>query len=542
MISRLICVLLISMTCVLPLGAESQTMDNAWGARPLGLGKAYIGAANDVYAPFWNPAGLSRAEGDLAAFTLAKPSARPAPLDQTNLTLGSLSLINPPQLGRGRAGFWWSHLYESDVRRENVFSLALSRALLPGAIIGNLSAGVNLKYINHEALDVAAQDRSAFSADLGLLYAPVNWFQVGAAVRDVTRPRVGEPDNAKRPAKAGGGVGLWITPNTLLAFDVAGNERDGDAEARGGLEQWLFNRAAALRAGMNAEHGTLGLSLRTGPASLDYAYNYPLDKERYDQFHAVTLRARWGGPRAPRTGRASGLRLTPDDNLTGPATLSLNEQEDEQYQQYQEEGQPKKARRLRSLKTRATLVIGPADVLQVTVKNHPELDAAVTVDSWGYIKMPYVGEIKVTGLLREELENRLEDIYAEFVINPRVTVAITEYNSRIIYIMGQVVNPGKYPMHDKMVTLRDAVIMAGMPTDRAALWRAFIIRVDDKGRRQYIHINLQRILYRGQLENNITLRPGDIVFLPMTWLDGIATMIGRIVGPIVGVGRSLATP
>ena len=93
-------------------------------------------------------------------------------------------------------------------------------------------------------------------------------------------------------------------------------------------------------------------------------------------------------------------------------------------------------------------------------------------------------------------------------------------------------------MKEKLVTLRGAVVLAGMPTDRAALWRTFVVRHREDGGTEIRHVDLYKIFYRGRLENDIVLQPGDTVVVPMTILDGLASFVGRILGPIVGVGTS----
>ena len=84
------------------------------------------------------------------------------------------------------------------------------------------------------------------------------------------------------------------------------------------------------------------------------------------------------------------------------------------------------------------------------------------------------------------------------------------------------------------MTLRDAVVDAGLATQRAANWRAFVIRQTDDGPSTK-HVNIHKIINRGHLDHNIFLESGDIVYVPLTLLDKLVLFVGRITGPLVGL-------
>lgn len=203
---------------------------------------------------------------------------------------------------------------------------------------------------------------------------------------------------------------------------------------------------------------------------------------------------------------------------------------------------PRFARRVSALVLKSSLQLAPEDVLEIKVKDQPELSETVKVDPWGFIKVPYIRGLQVNGLTEDNVEELLTQKYAEFFKQPpEVEVSVTEYNSQVVYVLGAVTTPGKYPLiKGRPMTLRDVIVAAGLPTPRAALWRVWVVRQGEDGP-LYTHVNFGKVLYRGKLRDNLELQNGDVVYLPMGILDNIVVFIGRILSPITGVTRAAVT-
>ena len=112
-------------------------------------------------------------------------------------------------------------------------------------------------------------------------------------------------------------------------------------------------------------------------------------------------------------------------------------------------------------------VVGPQDVLAVTVFGEAELTGKYTVDQDGTFTFPQLGRLKAAGLtlrsVEQELKNKLADGYLK---NPQVAVAIETYRSQRILIMGEVRSPGEYQLNGEM-TLLAAIARAGSTTASA---------------------------------------------------------------------------
>jgi polysaccharide export outer membrane protein len=175
--------------------------------------------------------------------------------------------------------------------------------------------------------------------------------------------------------------------------------------------------------------------------------------------------------------------------------------------------------------------LGPEDVVQIMVRNQPDFSGYFVVGPEGHIQYNWCGDIKAEGLTKEELKALLTEKLAEYVRYPEVSVAIVEYNSKAVYIVGSVNNPGKYPMKGDHIELRDALVLAGLPTDTSALSRAKIVRETEDGPVD-IQVNLKDLLYKGQMDKNFELLPGDIVYVPMSRFVKTTDVMSQTLGPV----------
>lgn len=167
-------------------------------------------------------------------------------------------------------------------------------------------------------------------------------------------------------------------------------------------------------------------------------------------------------------------------------------------------------------------VIGPSDVLAIDVFNQPNLRGSFVVDADGTLTFPLLGRVKVGGLtLREAQETLRSGLSNGFLKNPQVSVAVEQYRSQRVFVMGEVRTPGPYTLTGDM-TLIEALARAGSATPSAA-GEALIVRprqtVDgpllpsQKADAQVIRVDIKE-LQSGKLSNNMQLLDGDTIFVP----------------------------
>lgn len=180
--------------------------------------------------------------------------------------------------------------------------------------------------------------------------------------------------------------------------------------------------------------------------------------------------------------------------------------------------------------TRYTL--GPDDVIEIVVRRHSEFTGQYPINSEGKIQYKFVGDIEVKGLSKTEVKEKIGQILSKFIINPEVDVTILEYRSKVIYVIGEVGSPGKYYMRADKVSLREAIVQAGLPTLSASMRKTQHIRPDTKGKPMEKRVDLYALLYEGKLNLDQDLLPGDVVVVPATFFAKIMRIISPVAAPI----------
>jgi len=158
--------------------------------------------------------------------------------------------------------------------------------------------------------------------------------------------------------------------------------------------------------------------------------------------------------------------------------------------------------------------------------------------------VPGLGEVYAENLIKEDFSQVFSAYLGKYIRNPRVSVDIVKYASQVVYVLGHVNNPGRYPTAGKTITLRDAIILAGLPRRFAASSRVFVITASRQKNPTRRVINLYRVLYRGELKMNVKLNPGAVVYVPRTILGVIVDFLSELLSPFnsVSSAQSVASP
>lgn len=156
-------------------------------------------------------------------------------------------------------------------------------------------------------------------------------------------------------------------------------------------------------------------------------------------------------------------------------------------------------------------VIGPDDMLQVTVWREPTLSGALPVRPDGMISLVLIGDLKAAGRTPMQLGQDITERLKRYVQNPVVTVAVTADNSQRVYLVGEVGKAGPISLSPGMTPLQ-AISAAGGPSQYANLKHIYILR-GTGAKQQKIPFNYKQAL-KGDTRQSVTLLPGDTIVVP----------------------------
>ena len=159
----------------------------------------------------------------------------------------------------------------------------------------------------------------------------------------------------------------------------------------------------------------------------------------------------------------------------------------------------------------AEYLIGPEDVLDISVWKNPELSRKVPVRPDGKVSLPLVNDIQAAGLTPSQLREQLAARLAEFVPTPEVAVIVQEVQSLKVAVVGAVKTPGRFMLKSPATVLECLALAQGF-TEFAARDRIVVLRQQGNAS-QRIPFNYRKVA-DGSDQENFFVKPGDIIVVP----------------------------
>lgn len=156
-------------------------------------------------------------------------------------------------------------------------------------------------------------------------------------------------------------------------------------------------------------------------------------------------------------------------------------------------------------------MLGPSDVITVTVWKEPTLSGSILVRPDGMISLPLLGDVPASGMTPLQLADQITVRLRKFIQDPNVSVVLTQINSKKIYLLGEVTKKGPVDMTPGM-TLLEAIASAGGLTDYANSRKIYVLR-EASGKQQKIAVQYKRAL-KGDANSNLVLKSGDTIVVP----------------------------
>jgi polysaccharide export outer membrane protein len=180
----------------------------------------------------------------------------------------------------------------------------------------------------------------------------------------------------------------------------------------------------------------------------------------------------------------------------------------------------KQSPRLGTFGAEERYVLHPGDVLDIQYRYTPEFNQTVTVQPDGYISLEMGGDLKVAGRNLEQVRNGILARARTRLQSPELTVVLKEFQRPYVVVAGEVAQPGKFELRENLTAVQ-AVLLAGGFKDSAKSSQILVFRKLNAETAEVKSLNFKTMNRTSDLENDLTLQPGDMILVPRNRLSKI---------------------
>jgi polysaccharide export outer membrane protein len=158
-------------------------------------------------------------------------------------------------------------------------------------------------------------------------------------------------------------------------------------------------------------------------------------------------------------------------------------------------------------------VLGPGDILRITVFQNPDLATETRVSEAGTLSFPLIGSVPVGGLSLSQGEKKIADMLRQggFVQKPQVNILPTQIRSSQVAVLGQVNRPGRYPLETVNMRLSDMLATAGGVASTGA--DTVVLMGTREGKAIRREIDIPALYLKGDSAGDILLTGGDVLYV-----------------------------
>ncbi len=179
-----------------------------------------------------------------------------------------------------------------------------------------------------------------------------------------------------------------------------------------------------------------------------------------------------------------------------------------------------------STEERSGSVLGPNDQISIRALDAEEIsDKTYRVSSSGDLTLPMIGTLRAAGLTVGQLESDVAAALRKYIRNPKVAISVAEVHSQPVSVIGAVTTPGIVQLQGKKTLVEVLSMAGGLKNDagqsvtitRQKEWGPLPLpgaRLDPTGQFSIAEVKLKEVLEARSPEQNITIRPNDIISVP----------------------------
>lgn len=160
----------------------------------------------------------------------------------------------------------------------------------------------------------------------------------------------------------------------------------------------------------------------------------------------------------------------------------------------------------------ADLTLGAGDVIKISVYGNPDLGLETRIGDSGAITFPLIGAVNVNGLAVSAAEKKLAGLLESggFLKKPQVNIIVTQAQSQLVSVLGQVNRPGRYPLEGRRTVMDLLAAAGGIAADGGETVN--VIRNRD-GVTSRTAVDIVQMMRSGELGQNVELAANDVLYV-----------------------------
>jgi polysaccharide export outer membrane protein len=165
-------------------------------------------------------------------------------------------------------------------------------------------------------------------------------------------------------------------------------------------------------------------------------------------------------------------------------------------------------------------VLQPGDSFDVSFDLSPEFNQSLTIQPDGYVTLRGVGDVHIAGETVPQLNETIRTAYSKVLNDPIISILLKDFEKPYFTVDGQVAKPGKYDLRGGM-TVTQALAVAGGTLSGAKHSQVLLFRRAGEGWVEARILNVKKMMKEGNLNEDMQIHPGDMVFVPKSVLSKI---------------------
>ena len=172
----------------------------------------------------------------------------------------------------------------------------------------------------------------------------------------------------------------------------------------------------------------------------------------------------------------------------------------------------------------ARYTLRPGDVITVDYRYTTKYNATASIEPDGFVSLPMLGTVKVAGLTLPQTHDALLAKASDRLNEPELNVGLKEFEKPYYVVGGEVGAPGRFELHGRLTALQAVEIAGGIKTSGKAS-QVLLIRPVNGEEGQTRLIDLKKVMAKRQLDEDVEVRPGDILIVPKTRLAKVEPFV-----------------